>query len=117
MTNYALIIFQVFINVAAQLLLKQGVAAVNFSAPILSLIMSLIMNWYIFAGVSIFVISLFLWLYLLSQFELSFLYPFGSLSYVLAAVGGYVFFSENFSFYRGAGIFFILLGVFFVAKS
>lgn len=117
MINYVLIIFQVFINVIAQLLLKKGVASLDFSSSPLVLIMSLITNIYIFGGVFIFVISLLLWLYLLAQFDLSFLYPFGSLSYVLAAIGGYFFFAENITCYRGIGILFILLGVIFVAKS
>ena len=117
MINYALIIFQVFINVIAQLLLKKGVASIDFSASPLVLIFSLITNIHIFGGVFIFVVSLLLWLYLLAQFDLSFLYPFGSLSYVLAAIGGYFFFAENINLYRGAGIFLILLGVLCVAKS
>jgi drug/metabolite transporter (DMT)-like permease len=117
MTNFFLICFQVIINTFAQLLLKKGVGAVDFSQPLWGLFLSIISNLYIFGGVFIFVLSLLLWLYLLSQFDLSFLYPFGSLSYVLAALGGWFFFAENISLYRGGGILLILLGVMLVAKS
>jgi drug/metabolite transporter (DMT)-like permease len=101
----------------AQLLLKKGVALVDFSQPLCKLFWMVISNIYIFGGVFIFVISLLLWLYLLSQFDLSFLYPFGSLSYVLAAIGGWFFFAESISLYRGGGILLILVGVFLIAKS
>jgi drug/metabolite transporter (DMT)-like permease len=117
MTNFFLVLFQVVMNTLAQLLLKKGVGLVNFSQPIWGLCLSIAANVYIFSGVFIFILSLFLWLYLLSQFDLSFLYPFGSLSYVLAALGGWFFFAENITLYRGGGIFLILMGVVLVAKS
>jgi drug/metabolite transporter (DMT)-like permease len=107
----------VVINTFAQLLLKKGVGQVNFAQPLWELFLSIAFNLYIFGGVFIFVLSLLLWLYLLSQFELSFLYPFGSLSYVLAALGGWFFFAENVTLCRGGGILLILMGVFLVAKS
>ena len=117
MANFLLICFQVVINTFAQLLLKKGVGAVDFGAPLGPLFVSIVLNGYIFGGVFIFVLSLLLWLYLLSQFDLSFLYPFGSLSYVLAALGGWFFFAEKITLYRGGGILLILMGVLLVAKS
>jgi drug/metabolite transporter (DMT)-like permease len=117
MINFFLIFFQVLINTLAQLLLKKGVGFVSFDQSLGKLILSLISNIYIWGGVSIFVFSLLLWLYLLSQMELSFLYPFGSLSYVLAALGGWFFFAENVTLLRGSGIFLILMGVILIAKS
>jgi drug/metabolite transporter (DMT)-like permease len=117
MTNCFLILFQVVINTIAQLLLKKGVGMINFSESLWKLLPLIISNVYIVGGVFIFVISLLLWLYLLSQFDLSFLYPFGSLSYILAALGGWFFFAENITLCRGSGIFLILMGVLLVAKS
>jgi drug/metabolite transporter (DMT)-like permease len=117
MTNFFLIFSQIIINTLAQLLLKKGVELVHFEQSIWKLILTLISNAYILSGVFIFVFSLLLWLYLLSQFELSFLYPFGSLSYILAALGGWFFFAENVTLYRVGGIFLILMGVILVAKS
>ncbi|MDR2107246.1 MAG: EamA family transporter [Holosporaceae bacterium] len=117
MVDFALILFQVVINTCAQLLLKKGVGFVDFSQPMRCWLTAAIFNVYIPAGVFIFVISLLLWLYLLSRFDLSFLYPFGSLSYVLAALGGWFCFGENLNLYRGGGIFLILTGVALVAKS
>ncbi|MDR1551364.1 MAG: hypothetical protein LBS14_01650 [Holosporaceae bacterium] len=115
--SFTLIVFQVIINTFAQLLLKKGVGSVDFRKPTLELLLAVISNTHIFGGVLIFVFSLLLWLYLLSQFDLSFLYPFGSLSYVLAALGGWFFFAENISLCRGCGILLILIGVALIAKS
>jgi drug/metabolite transporter (DMT)-like permease len=117
MTNFFLILFQVSINTLAQLLLKKGVSMISFQQPLWNLFLAIISNIYIFIGVLIFMLSLLLWLYLLSQFDLSFLYPFGSLSYILAALGGWFFFSESITLYRGSGIFLILIGVMLIAKS
>lgn len=115
--NYFLILFQVVINTAAQLLLKNGAKSLDFSQGPLSIFTSMLGNLYIWSGGLIFVISFLLWIYLLNQFELSFLYPFGSLAFVLAAFGGWIFFGENITLYRLFGIFSIFIGVLFVAKS
>jgi drug/metabolite transporter (DMT)-like permease len=117
MVDFALNLFQVIIKTSAQLLLKKGVGFVDLNQPIRGWLTAAVFNIYIPAGVFIFVISLLLWLYLLSRFDLSFLYPFGSLSYVLAALGGWFCFGESLNFCRAGGILLILFGVMLVAKS
>lgn len=115
--NYFLIIFQVFINTAAQLFLKNGAKMIDFSQSLPGIFIAMITNINIWAGGIIFVISFLLWIYLLNQFDLSFLYPFGSLSFILAAIGGWFFFGENVTFYRAFGILLIFIGVIFVARN
>lgn len=115
--SYFLILFQVFINTAAQLFLKNGAKAIDFSQSVCAIFLSMLCNVNIWMGGAIFVVSFLLWIYLLNQFELSFLYPFGSLSFVLAAVGGWFFFGENINLCRIFGIFLVFIGVIFVAKS
>jgi len=115
--NFFLIFAQVIINSTAQVLLKKGVVMLDFKQPIFSLFISVITNWYIFGGAAIFVLSLTLWIYLLSQFDLSFLYPMSSLAFVVAALGGWMFLSETISFSRGLGIALIMMGVMCIAKS
>lgn len=117
MMNYFLIFFQVVINTGAQLLLKTGAKGLDFSQPICTVFISMLSNVYIWCGGFIFVVSFLLWLYLLNQFELSFLYPFGSLSFVLASIGGWFFFSEHLGLIRILGVILIFIGVIFVAKS
>ena len=115
--NFFLILVQVIINSAAQVLLKKGVAMLDFKQPIFSLLISIITNWYIFGGTAVFVLSLSVWIYLLSQFDLSFLYPMSSLAFVVAAFAGWLFLSETISFGRGLGITLIMIGVICIAKS
>ena len=117
MTQYVLIIFQTIINTGAQLFLKKGVSGVSFDQPIIKLFLALLFNPYIFAGGCLFVISFLSWLYLLSKFDLSFLYPISSLSFVTTALVGWFFLAETISFNRGIGITLIMIGVFFIAKS
>ena len=117
MTIFLIIIFQVCLNTFAQVLLKTGVNKISFSQPILNLSIALSTNIHILSGVSLFVLSLLIWLYLLSKCELSYLYPFGSISYILAALAGWCFFGENVSILRLVGIIIIFLGVCCVAKS
>ncbi len=115
--NYFLILFQVCINTAAQLFLKSGAKAIDFSQSLVGIFLAMICNMNIWIGGSIFVISFLLWIYLLNQFDLSFLYPFGSLSFILAALGGWFFFGEDLNLYRITGILLVFIGVIFVAKS
>lgn len=117
MVNFLLICFQVLLNTSAQLILKYGAKLVDFSRPISEIFVSMLSNGYVWCGGFIFVFSFILWIYLLNQFELSFLYPFNNFTLVLAALGGYFFFAEVLSFYRIFGIILISIGVFFVAKS
>ncbi len=112
-----IILFQVVINTGAQILLKKGVNQISFEQDILNLCWSIVTNFNIFCGVSIFAFSMAIWLYLLSKCELSFLYPFGSLSYVLAAFGGWYFFGENITLLRLIGVAIIFIGVCCIAKS
>lgn len=117
MTIFFIIFFQVCLNTFAQVLLKSGVNKISFEQHIFDLSLSIATNISILSGVSLFVVSLLIWLYLLSRCELSYLYPFGSISYILAALAGWCFFGEHVSALRLVGIIVIFLGVCCVAKS
>lgn len=51
------------------------------------------------------------WMAALTKFELSFAYPFMSLSFALVLVAGYFFLNEGLSFYKIIGITLILIGI------
>ncbi|GHU13234.1 hypothetical protein FACS189449_08310 [Alphaproteobacteria bacterium] len=105
------------VNSLAQVILKKGVGLLNLRQSPIPLFVSTVTNIYILGGVSLFVLALFLWLYLLSQYDLSFLYPITSLGFVITAFSGWLFLSETISVSRAIGILLILVGVVFVAKS
>lgn len=115
-------IFLIFIQIitvsSSQLLLKNGVSRLEFDQPLLQLAISIITNWHIVCGTIGFALALLMWLYLLSQFDVSFLYPLStSLSFVFVAVGGWIFLAENVSLSRIIGIVLITVGVMCIAKS
>lgn len=53
----------------------------------------------------------------LSRVDVSAAYPFLSVGYIIAAVGGWLFFAEQISGQRMLGIALICVGVVFIARS
>lgn len=76
----------------------------------------LISPWFII-GAFLYVGATIIWLFLLSKYPLSFLYPLQSLAYVLGLIVALFFFKEDISLIRWIGVSIILLGVFVVSKS
>lgn len=116
-----LILFTVLTNAAAQIMLKKGMLALGPSAfdgasPILSLLRIVFSPW-VFLGLTTFVVSMVTHLYVLSKVELSYVYPFLSLAYVVVAVYAYFFFDENVSGLRVAGLALICLGTLLISRS
>ena len=120
MTKYLpFILFTVFTNAAAQIMLKYGmtqIAATSFTGtnPILK-ILSIVFSPFVFLGLCTFVISMASHLFVLSKVELSYAYPFLSLAYVVVAVATYFLFGEDMNVSRLAGIALICLGTVFIA--
>lgn len=115
-----LLMFQITLNAGTQIILKSGVNSLSFDITRRSLFQILLetaTNGYIVIGVLCYGLSFGIWLYLLSKLEVSYLYPMGSISYVIAAVAGYCLLKENLSPVRIAGILVIVIGVCLVAKS
>lgn len=122
MTKYIpMILLGVGLNAAAQLLLKKGMTSVGefaFTADALWRVAPTVaLNPYIVAGLVSYVISVAIWLLVLSRVDVSAAYPFLSVGYVIAAIGGWLFFAEQVSAQRMLGIAFICAGVVFVARS
>jgi multidrug transporter EmrE-like cation transporter len=116
-----LILFTVTTNAAAQIMLKKGmmtfsaqaVASQNFIMTAFSVVFS---PW-VFAGLSLFVVSMASHLVVLSKVQLSFAYPFLSLAYVIVAAYAFFVFGEDVGLARIAGIALICCGTFFIALS
>ncbi len=125
MTYLPFILFTVFTNAAAQLMLKQGMltlgpVATDGPTTVISLITMLfkiILHPWVFFGLCTFVISMASHLYVLSKVELSFAYPFLSLAYVAVAVAAWMLFSEDLNTWRIAGIGFICIGTVLIAQG
>lgn len=119
--SFALVITGVILNAAAQLLLKAGTNAVGhfeFSRDnILPVGMKLAFEPHIAGGVACYVVSLVVWIMALSRTEVSIAYPMLSIGYVINAVAAWYLFGESITAMRMAGIGFIVVGVFLVARS
>ncbi len=122
MTKYIpFILFTVLTNAAAQVLLKQGMLSLgplSFSAETaIGRIFQIVFNPWVFAGLTMFVISMASHLFVLSKVDLSFAYPFLSLAYVIVAVIAWLLFKEDLGAYKMAGIAFICVGTILIAQG
>jgi multidrug transporter EmrE-like cation transporter len=119
--SFALVLFGVLLNAAAQLLLKAGTNAVGhfeFSgANILPIGWKVATQPYIIGGLSCYVVSVVVWILALSRVEVSIAYPMLSIGYVVNAVAAYFLFGEAVGVQRLVGIGIIVLGVYVVARS
>jgi drug/metabolite transporter (DMT)-like permease len=111
------ILISVLLNAVGQLVFK---AAMNSLGPLeLSLDMALRMavNPLLLLGLVIYAGSTFLWLMSLSKADLSFAYPFLSLTYFLVLLGGAVLFAEQITVTRIIGFVVVVVGLLIVARS
>lgn len=116
-----LILFTVFTNAAAQILLKNGMLRLGvfeFSLTgIASAIPQIALNPFVLVGLFTFVVSMSSHLLVLSRVDISFAFPFLSLAYVIVALYSHFVFGEDMNFYRISGIAVICLGTFLISRS
>lgn len=121
MKQIPLIFISVILNTIAQVGLKNGMRMIGYfefsMGNIYPITIQLIQNPYIVISTLIYVLSLFIWLMVLSRVDLSFAYPLTSLGYIFTAIIGYAFLNEGLSITRFVGILIIIIGVYLVAKS
>jgi multidrug transporter EmrE-like cation transporter len=119
--SLAFILLGVFLNAAAQLLLKAGTNAVGRFAftpdNIVPVGLKLAFEPHIAGGVACYVVSLVVWLIGLSRVEVSVAYPMLSIGYVVNALAAWYLFGESLSAQKLIGIGFIVAGVVLVTRS
>jgi len=120
-TIFILILLGVFLNSGAQILLKAGMRHIGHFDFTLSnffpISWQIAINPWILLGLVSYVISVAVWLLVLSRVDVSIAYPMVSLGYVISAGIAYFFLGEHVTLTRITGISIILLGVFIVARS
>lgn len=116
-----LILIPTITGVAGQLLLKVGMSqmgALQISlAAVPSLLWRIVTSPYVMIGLFIYFGGVFFWLLALSRAELSFVYPFASLSYVLITIASWSLLHEQISMQRWIAMLVICAGVVMVARS
>jgi uncharacterized membrane protein len=71
----------------------------------------------VFSGLACYGISMIIWLWVLSRYELSYARPFVATGYIIVALYSFFFMGENVGIIRWIGIGLIVIGVILVAKS
>lgn len=121
MTYLPLILLGVLLNAAAQLCLKEGMRRIGHFefvwTNLLPIGLQVAGNVFVLGGLLLYVVSVAVWLLVLSRVEVSFAYPLLSVGYIVNAVAGYYLFQENLSLPRITGILIICVGVYFVTRS
>ena len=111
------ILISVFLNAIGQLVFK---AAMNSLGPLeisLDMFLRMALNPLLLLGMVIYAGSTFLWLISLSKADLSFAYPFLSLTYFVVLLGGAVLFAEQITATRVIGFVVVVVGLLIVARS
>ncbi|TAK72258.1 MAG: 4-amino-4-deoxy-L-arabinose transferase [Gammaproteobacteria bacterium] len=118
---FGLILCGVLLNAAAQLLLKAGMTQIGhfeFSlANAMPIGMKIMVNFPIISGLCLYVMSVVVWLLVLSRVQVSFAYPMLSIGYIVNALAAYYLFGEPLTSLRLLGIFVIIAGVYLVAQG
>lgn len=120
-TLYALIMTGVMLNAAAQLFLKIGMQKIgHFELTwqnALPVGLQAATSLPIFGGLLCYVVSVLVWLVVLSRAEISLAYPMVSVGYVVTALAAYFWLGEQLGPMRLAGILVIIIGVWLVART
>ena len=109
-------IIQSALLAAAQVFLKFALTRMPSFAWTREFWCSLLVNWQFAVSGLLFGAASLLWMYIVKVFPFSLAYPMVSLSYVFGMVAAIVFFHEQVSLTRWAGVFFIMLGCCLIAK-
>ncbi len=111
----------ILLNAGAQLLLKAGSQRISDTAFTIANIfpmgIQLATNPFILIGIIFYVVSMLIWIGVLSRVDVSVAYPMISLGYIVNAIAAYYLFGEALSLSRVTGLFIILVGVYLVAQS
>ena len=115
------ILISVVTSTVGQLLLKQGMnnmGSITLSADqFLSTTWKMATNPYVFIGLVIYLAGTIFWLAALSRVDLSYAYPFASLSYVVMLVASWMMFDEKITISRLIGTVVIGIGVLLIYRN
>lgn len=113
--GYVYILGTIMFTVYGQLVLKWRMNRIDvLPAGLLEklfFLLRMILDSFVLSGlVSAFLASLF-WMAAMTKFELSYAYPFMSLSFLAVFIGSIVLFHEAFTWQKGLGLVFVILGI------
>jgi drug/metabolite transporter (DMT)-like permease len=112
-----IVLASVACGAVGQLVLKAGMNSVGQAQLNVDTLLRMATNPLLLVGLAIFFISTLLWLLALGRADLSFAYPFLSLTYLVVLIGGAYLFGDQINLLRIVGFVVIVTGVFIVARS
>jgi drug/metabolite transporter (DMT)-like permease len=115
------ILISVVGGAVGQILLKKGMASMGpltiSAGEVFTIIWRMATNPYVVIGLGIYMCGTLFWLVALSRVQLSFAYPFASLSYGLMLLAAWLLFREDISLLRIIGTAVIVAGVLIISRS
>lgn len=115
------ILISVLASTVGQLLLKKGMNSMGSitlsSNQFLSTVWKMVTNPYVFIGLAIYFAGTVFWLAALSRVDLSYAYPFASLSYVIMLAASWIMFDEKITLSRVLGTIVIGIGVLLIYRN
>ncbi len=118
---YLLISWTVVAVSSAHLLLRKGLVSIGHlpstSADFIPYFLSVFTNVYCISAILLILLAVPAWILAIARAQLSFVYPFAALSYIIVALFSMLLFKEDVGILRWLGIIVICVGVFLVARS
>ena len=120
-TAIVYILISVLAGAIGQVLLKKGMGSMGPLTLTLNQLVGTLWrigtNPHVIIGLAIYMGGTVFWLTALSRVELSYAYPFASLSYVVMLAASWLLFSENITSLRLLGTVVVCAGVFLISRS
>ncbi|MDD5083586.1 MAG: EamA family transporter [Candidatus Moranbacteria bacterium] len=116
-TTISLFAIGIFLGSCGALFFKVGIKDITTFSPTLSWFYALLTNPYIFLGFLSYVLPMFIWMYMLSKFPVSYVQPILALTYAITPILALLFLKEPVPSLRWIGILVIITGVFLISKS
>lgn len=115
------ILISVLGGAIGQILLKTGMSqmgALTLSLnQLFNILWRMATNPFVVVGLGVYVMGTVFWLAALSRVDLSYAYPFASLSYIVMLIASILIFKENVTLLRLIGTLVVGLGVFLISRS
>jgi drug/metabolite transporter (DMT)-like permease len=114
------ILISILLGAAGQIFWKYGLTSIDYDFHILMSFkgwIELISNKWIFSGTLCYFVSMIIWFRALKIGELSQIYPFLSLNFIILAIVGYLLFHESLNALKILGIILVISGLLLISLS
>lgn len=119
--TFMLAVISVTLNALAQIALRKTMQTIGTfpqsASDYFNFGYQLILNAWFITGMSLYAISIGLWMAVLGKTEVSLAYPFLSIGYIITAFIGYFFLHENVNLLRIIGLVTICIGIIIISRS